>query len=476
MQSMQITTVTTEADPQALGPSPRIALVTPYSGGNLGDAAIQDSMISNLRRRIPGARFLGITLNGDNFLAKHGDGAFPLLAARMPFCYQSRKDLAEQHDRTESSGGKSYGLATRKGTNPLRRALGRMPVVGPLLKRARSWVSAVRREILHSIEGYRVVRTQDVLVISGGGQFDEEFGGAWRLPFAFFKWVLVARAAGVPCVVASVGAGRIVSPGSRLFISMVLRLSCYRSYRDPHSRAILAKLVSSAARDSVVADLAFSMPDSELPPPAGTIRKLARGRPIVVLSPMAYAKPVNWPTPNRALYDRYVQQMVRVLSTLSRQGYFVVVACSSLGDDETVIPDLMGGLGDEVKRSLDGQIHFPTIKTWKDFVAVMRDADYLVASRLHGTILGFVAQTPAVAISVDPKVDWVMEDLGQTDSLLQFCNFTAEDVLKAIDRIKIHRDAVVESIAHYRQGVLLASQQQYDSLAALALAHHQSHN
>ena len=465
-----------EADPQALGPRPRVALITPYSGGNLGDAAIQDSMISNLRRRIPGAQFLGITLNGDNFLMKHGDGAFPLLAARMPFCYQSRKDLADEPNGTERSGIASGDPVPKKGTNPFRRALRSIPGVAPLLKRARTWVSAIRREILHSIEGYRVLRTQDLLVISGGGQFDEEFGGAWRLPFAFCKWVLVARAAGVPCVVASVGAGRIVSPGSRIFISMVLRMSCYRSYRDSHSRAILAKLVSSAANDSVVADLAFSMPDSELPPPAGAIRKLARGRPVVVLSPMAYAKPVNWPTPNRALYDRYVQQMARVLCGLSRQGYFVVVACSSLGDDETVIPDLMGGLSDEVRRSLDGQIHFPEIKTWKDFVAVMRDADYLVASRLHGTILGFVAQTPAVAISVDPKVDWVMEDLGQTDSLLQFRDFTAEDVLNAIDRIKVHRDTVVERITSYRQGVLLASQQQYDSLARLALAHHQSHN
>src|ERR1700683_4407939 len=117
MQSMQITTVTTAADPQAIGPRPRIALVTPYSGGNLGDAAIQDSMISNLRRRIPGAQFLGITLNGDNFLTKHGDGAFPLLAARMPFSYQSRKDLAEQLDRTESPGGNSYDPAPKKGGN-----------------------------------------------------------------------------------------------------------------------------------------------------------------------------------------------------------------------------------------------------------------------------------------------------------------------------------------------------------------------
>lgn len=35
---------------------PQVALLTPYTGGNLGDAAIQDAMIANLCRRMPGAR------------------------------------------------------------------------------------------------------------------------------------------------------------------------------------------------------------------------------------------------------------------------------------------------------------------------------------------------------------------------------------------------------------------------------------
>ena len=328
------------------------------------------------------------------------------------------------------------------------------------------------------MEGYRVLRTQDLLVVSGGGQLDEEYGGAWRLPFAICKWVLLARLARVPCAMASIGAGRITSPTSRMFVSMALRMCCYRSFRETKSRAIVASLLPRAMNDSVVPDLAFSLPDSELPSPVGNIRTMARGRPVIVLSPMAYAKPGSWPTPNRALYDRYVQQMAQVLSCLSRRGYFLVVACSSLGDDESVIPDLLGRLDDEMKCSLDGQIHFPTIKTWRDLVAVLRDADYLIASRLHGTILGFVTQTPAVAISFDPKVDWVMEDLHQTDYLLHIRDFTAEDVLNALDRIKVRRDAVVERHYLLRQEILSASAsaRQYDFLAGLALKHHQSNN
>jgi polysaccharide pyruvyl transferase WcaK-like protein len=476
MQSVQITQIIAEAGQEVLEPSPRVALLTSYSGGNLGDAAIQDAMIANLRQRMPGVQFLGITLNCDNFLKQHGVGAFPLLAASMPFSYRSPRDLAKKSNGGErSTMGSDY--PGRKGwANPIKRALRSVPGLVPFLKRARAWVVAILREIFHSFEAYRVLRKQDLLVVSGGGQLDEEWGGAWRLPFALCKWVLLARVAGVPRAVASVGAGKMRSPASRMFVSLALRMCSYRSYRDTKSRAIAASFLSRATNDSVVPDLAFSLPDSELPSPVGGIRTMARGRPVIALSPIAYAKPGNWPTPDGALHDRYVQQMAQVLSCLSRQGYFLIVVCSSLGDDEGVIPDLLGRMDDEMKHSLDGQLHFPTIRTWRDLVAVLRDTDYLIASRLHGTILGFVTQTPAVAISFDPKVDWVMEDLHQTDYLLQIRDFTAEQVLNALDRIKVRRDAVVERIASYRQGILSASARQYDSLTRLVLAHHQSHN
>ena len=52
--------------------------------GIWGDAAVQDSMISNLRLRMPDVQFLGVTLNGDNFVRQHGATVtFPLLASGL---------------------------------------------------------------------------------------------------------------------------------------------------------------------------------------------------------------------------------------------------------------------------------------------------------------------------------------------------------------------------------------------------------
>ena len=439
----------------------RIALLTPYSGNNLGDAAIQDALIANIRMRLPEAQFSGISLNCDNFVERHGVDAFPLCGTGMPRRVATDLPLdaewfAQRSDRTILNMG------------AIRRALKRVPALGFCLKTIYAGGRNLWREVRHAVGGYRFLRAQDLLVVSGGGQLDDEWGGPWRHPFALFKWVFLARAAHIPCVIASVGAGKVASMTSRFFISAALRMAQYRSYRDKHSREIAAGLLLQAAGDSVVPDLAFSLPPLELPPPAG-IRAIAQGRTIVAISPMAYARPGCWPHEDRALYDRYVQQMSQVVSRLLERGCFLVIVWSALSD-VNVVPDLMGSLDEESKKRLAGQMHIPTITTWKDLVALLLDVDFLIASRLHSAILGFVAQRPTVAISFDPKVDWLMEDLGQTDYLLQIRDFRAEDVIEALDRLALCRNSVIQQIGQYQHRVLPVSALQYDALAELAMA------
>ena len=196
---------------------PRIALLTPYTGGNLGDAAIQDAMIANLRLRMPGSQFLGITLNGANFLEKHGGEAFPLLATST-WLSRPQKALSSTPpaaDRSVDAGDRTLWKGWR---GPIRGILGAVPGMVPFLRRVRAQMARLRSEIRHSIAGYRVLRRQDLLVVSGGGQLDEEWGGAWRLPFAICKWLLLSRIAGVPCAMVSVGAGKINSAVSRQIV------------------------------------------------------------------------------------------------------------------------------------------------------------------------------------------------------------------------------------------------------------------
>ncbi len=446
---------------------PRVALLTPYTGHNLGDAAIQDAIIANLRLRLPGAQFSGVSLNCDNFVERHGAGAFPLCASQGKFYRMCQGRI------TQSSGeGRSPETSSgekRTTSSHLRRVLKQVPVLWPCLRWIRSLERCVYGELRHFAQGYRFLHTQDLLIVSGGGQLDEEWGGPWGHPFALFKWAILARIAGVPYAIASVGACKITSIMSRFFLSIALRTARYRSYRDLNSREAAGRLLRRAARDPVVPDMAFSLPSAELPTRPG-IRANSRERMSVAISLIAYARPGSWPRPKPAVYERYLQEMTRLLAHLLTRDCLLVLLSSSLGDDDRVIPELLGRLDAEAREKAPGQMRFPIIKTWKDFVAALYAVDFLVASRLHSTILGFVAQTPTVAISFDPKVDWVMQDLGQADYLLHIRDFVAEDVIQALDHIELHSSSVAAQIRSYQLGVHSAFARQYDTLAQLALA------
>jgi polysaccharide pyruvyl transferase WcaK-like protein len=442
----------------------RVVLLTPYTGGNLGDAAIQDAMIANLRLRLPAVQISGISLNCDNFVERHGTRAFPLCETHRPFYGMVRGSVGPL-----GNGPIHTAASDKKGMDSaLKRSLKQMPVFLWFLKAFHTWVTGVLREFRHCIEGYQFLRNQDLVIVSGGGQLDEEWGGPWGHPYALFKWAVLARIAGVPYAIASVGACKVPSTSSRMFLSAALRMAQYRSFRDNHSREFAASLLRRAAEDPVVPDLAFTLTSWESRRPA-SIQSISGGRPVVAISPIAYGKPGSWPSQDRTLYNRYLEQMAQVVSQLLKHGYFLLMVWSSLGDDQGVIPELLGRLDEESHKKLLRQMHVPSITTWKDFVGLIQEADFLIASRLHSTILGFVAKTPTVAISFDPKVDWVMEDLCQTDYLLHIRDFTAEDVIQALHRIELHRNAVLQQIASYRPQFASVSARQYDALVALAV-------
>jgi polysaccharide pyruvyl transferase WcaK-like protein len=442
-------------------PAPRIALLTPYTGGNLGDAAIQDAMVGNLRVRLPGAQFSGISLNCENFLEQHGTDAFPLCGVSQRYYGMTCGTVAE----LDAHGGSPAKSRQRGTVAILTGALKKIPPLWWLLKRAQTcW-----REVIHSVKGYLFLRTQNLLIVSGGGQLTEECGGPWGQPFALFKWAFLARVARVPCAITSVGAGKVVSRTGRLFLSATFRLVQYRSYRDTYSRSFAASLMRSALEDPVVPDVALSLRPCQLPRPVG-IRQVAKNQRIVAVSPICYAKPSTWPTldQDRELYRRYVGQMAEVVCQLLLRGYFLVMVWSSLWDDEGATSDIVACLDRESRERFNLQTYVPKITSWTDVVATLIEVDLLIASRLHSAVLGFVSATPTVAISFHPKVDRIMQDLGQVEFLLHIRDFTAQETLKALDRLMARRDRVKEQIASYLRGVAPVSALQYDNLAQLA--------
>ena len=437
---------------------PRIALLTPYSGNNFGDAAIIDSIISHLRARIPVVHFSGISLNCENFIDRHGDLAFPLCGFSRPF-----HGMAVRRAPGATASERIAVSKLRRALHSIRGILNRVPGLVGALKSIRGLVRDTWSELLHSVRGYRFLRLHDRLIIAGGGQLDEEWGGPWGHPFSLFKWSVLARIAHVPCEFVSVGASKVDSRISRVFLSMALRLSQSRSYRDQHSKGIAAGLFRGAIEDSVVPDVAFSAPEVDRPS-SSAIRAAANGRTIIAVSPICYARPGSWPQEDAKSYEHYLHQMSQVISELLERNYFVVMFRSALSDGN-VIKEISDDLDERSQVASPNQIYVPSINSWRDLLSLLRDVDIVIASRLHSAILSFVANKPTIAISFDAKVDRIMEDLGQTDYLLHINNFSVGDIMNALCRVEKKRNIVAEEIAAHVREARSALGPQFDIIA-----------
>ncbi len=149
-----------DASQEVAAPGPRIALLTPYTGGNLGDAAIQDALIANLRLRLPTAQFSGICLNGDNFVERHGTGFFPLCGSDGQFYRMYSGKLTDQPEDAESSA--SIANEEDRKSSSLKQAMKQVPVLPRLLQPIYGAAKRVYQELRHCAGAYRFLRTQDL--------------------------------------------------------------------------------------------------------------------------------------------------------------------------------------------------------------------------------------------------------------------------------------------------------------------------
>ncbi len=98
----------------------------------------------------------------------------------------------------------------------------------------------VVRELRFSLDVFRTVLTLDLMVMSGSGQLNEEWGRPWRYPFGLFRWCLLARVSGCKIAFLSVGAGETESWWTRFFCATALRLAHYKSVRDQGTLSLVS--------------------------------------------------------------------------------------------------------------------------------------------------------------------------------------------------------------------------------------------
>lgn len=446
------------------GPRVRIAaLISPSGHGNLGDEAILASTIENLRLRLPGIRFVGITLNPDDTRRRFGIAAFPIGGISRPG-YLVCGDPSRPPDDIAATDAQGADRAPSATPAPDRRGTGSVVVAAfkSVLKRVlpRELTWTVLQEIRHLRAARRLTRDVDLVIVAGGGQIDDTWGGPWGQPYALFKWATLARLSGKPLMVASVGFGALRTPLSRWFVRRALASARYRSFRDEESLKLMRQ-VGHAHPDPVEPDLAFGLDRHALLSGA----RHSPGHRTICLSPMIYLDPVTWPVKDAAAYERYLDRLAH-LATRLLADWPQVVLVSSDGPDRRSVAALYERLAAKVPAAQLSRVSIPDTDTVDRFLDAVARADVFVGSRLHGVLLALLAGTPVVALAYDRKVAALMRAMGLSAQCLGIDDFDLEAVVAQIEPLAAESVSIRELIVSRVRELSASLQSQFDRLLA----------
>ena len=408
--------------------SPGVGLISPAGWGNLGDAAILDSLIRAIRLRRPTAPIVGFTQRPADTRVRHQIPAFTLSGFARPLYGMEPDAPTTAQDNVPTTPSRSR-----------RSRLVKVPGVSEAITVA-GLIAADRR---HRAELRPVLESLGSVVVAGGGQFDDLWGGPLGHPYVLSRWARQATSIGAEFDILSVGAGLISGRQTRWFLEDALRHADYASFRDATSKSMLG---AAATNSSVVPDLVFGLPDAAEPEPPAARR-------VIGFSPIALGDPRSWPRPDPEQYADYLDRAVRLAELLVEAGFSLVMFSTSPADDDSA-QEIVGRLGPAQRR---GHVRTAACPTHEQVLEALGEVHLVVASRLHSVLLGHLAHRPVVALSYERKVDAAMAEMGHSGYCLSAQTFdpsTAADTIRAaFDRREELRVHVVRQVSVNRERV-----------------------
>jgi polysaccharide pyruvyl transferase WcaK-like protein len=315
----------------------------------------------------------------------------------------------------------------------------------------------------------------DLVLASGGGQVDDEWGGAWGHPWTLAKWATLTRTVPVPFRVLSVGLCHLDALASRLLARGALRQADYVSFRDATSRrrALEMGLVDHA---ELAPDLAFSHPG--LDPGAW----VAGDRNTVAVGPMVWKDPERWARRDGFAHEHYLGRLTEFVDMLLRDGRRVVLLPGDDADRATARTlvdriaeaaaalDGDGPAGDARGRSGSpgtpsrGILETPRIESVEQLLDALRGVGSVVASRLHLVLLAAALGKPVLPLSYDTKVDALAQDLGLGAYRRDIAAASAVELHRTLTRLERDRDSVRRTLRDRVESFRARLERQYEEV------------
>jgi polysaccharide pyruvyl transferase WcaK-like protein len=446
----------------------KVGLMSNSGFGNLGEIATQQAIMQNIRRYCPDAVIHSFSPNPEGAEKELNIPSFPTNNSVGNRWLQGNGDnpiAAKLNHKIESLRALPYHLRSLP-YHPIRKLS--INIIGTIL------------ELLAWIRAYQYLKSFDVLIVSGGGQLDDQcWGGRWGYPFTLLLWGVLAKLGNVKYCMVSVGGGPIDFPASRLLIKWALSLAKYRSYRDEDSQRYIKEIVGFKENDRVYPDLVHSLDlagyrsavDRQKPKSQEKYRLVVGINPYICAVMTGDITSLTPPYPSiieDALYLPYVNKLADFVSWLLQNQYAVRLLASETNeeyhDSHQVSQDIKAILKQNGVAYDEEQIIEDPIQTVEDFIGQLAMTDAIVGSRFHTILLSQLMKKPAIALSFHSKVDLLMANAGQEEYCLQIDKFDSDVLKERFMKLEANRDSIKQQIAKRSQEYREALNEQYHRL------------
>jgi polysaccharide pyruvyl transferase WcaK-like protein len=404
----------------------KIGLLDHMGYGNLGDAATQEALIANIKRRVPDAVIIGFSLNPDDTRKRHNILSYPITWS--------------------CSGVHNYANADSGNLRcHLKLILKKVPVLSRVAKRAWHLVQA----LAHLGRSFRVLKSLDALIMAGGGQLGELWYGPWSHPYNVLKFSILTKLANKKLLFLNVGAGPLDRALSGVFVKCSVWLADYVSFRDVESQTLVRRL--GVRREThVFPDSVYALDISDY----GTSRAASLSRPLVGLNPIGFCDPRIWPRKDPSVYSRYLNNVGAFALWLLTHNYGLRLFSSEVSVDVYAVDDLKQRLLNSLSPAISNEMFKPPSENVKDLLLEMSQFDFVVTSKFHGVVFSHLLAKPVIALSYHNKIDDLMRSVGHSQYCLNIERFDDECLKKAftslIDNTQELKSKFRQTVASHR--------------------------
>lgn len=302
------------------------------------------------------------------------------------------------------------------------------------------------------------VRRHDLVIVPGAGVLEGTLPyRAWELPYTMLVMAVAGRVFRVRTALICVGGSTVADPVNRTLLKTAARLVDYRSFRDDYSLEVGLRTGFAKPGDQAYADLAFALPvRSSAPAPAGSVG----------VGVMLYDGNLGERHRAEEIYAEYLAEMKQFVQGLLDSGRSVRLLIGDVLDDPTAREIL-----DDATARWTGPgpvpVEYEPFSNFGELLDQVAEVRTVVAIRYHCVVAGLTSGRPTLAIGYGRKHDAVMAAMGLPEYVQDVRELDVERLIEQVGELEANEAAVISTLREKSAVARAELDRQFKDLSAV---------